>query len=142
MIFHKPVGINPTNDLTYIIINLSLLAIHVLLASMMLKTEVTDTGISIKFYPFHLKEKIISWSEMTEIQLVKYDGIKEYYGYGMRYLPKKGWCYTISGKFGIKLYLKNEKNILIGTHKEIELLNTLKELEYKDLIPREIKIKY
>jgi hypothetical protein len=142
MIFHKPVGINPMSDLTFIIINLFLLAMNLLLSSMILKTEVNDKGISIKFYPFHLKEKIISWSELSEIRFIKYDGIKEYYGYGMRYLPKKGWCYTISGNFGIKLYLKNGKNILIGTHKQTELLNTMKEIDYKDLIPKEIKINY
>ena len=142
MIFHKPVGINPTSDLTFIIINLFLLAINILLTSMTLKTEITNTGISIKFSPFHFKEKIISWSEIAKIRLIKYDRIKGYYGYGMRYLPKKGWCYTISGKFGIRIYLKNGKTILIGIHKEIELFDTLKELEYKELIPRNIRINY
>jgi hypothetical protein len=142
MIFHKPVGINPMGDLTFIIINLFLLAINLLLTSMILRTEVTDKGISIKFSPFHLKGKIISWSEIAEIRFIKYDGMKEYYGYGMRYLPKKGWCYTVSGEFAVKIYLKNGKNILIGTHKATELLNTMRELQYKDLIPLDIKIKY
>ncbi len=141
IIFHKPVGINQISDLTLIIINLFLLAMNFLLTSMMLKTEVSDKGISIKFYPFHFKERIIPWSEMAEIRFIKYDGIKEYFGYGMGYLPKKGWFYTISGNFGIKLYLKNGKNILIGTHKETELFMTLRELEYKDLIPEDIKIR-
>jgi hypothetical protein len=134
VIFHEPVGVNPTNDTTYIIINLFLLAINLLLNSLKLTTEINNSGISIKFTPYHLKERIIPWSEIKEIRIVKYDGFKKYYGYGMRYLPKKGWCYTISGNTGIKLDLRNGKEILIGTHKETELVNNLKELDYKDLI--------
>jgi hypothetical protein len=138
LIFHKPVGINPASDLALIIINLLFLAINLLLISIKLKTEISESGISIRFAPFRLKERIISWSEIKEIRIVKYDGIKEYYGYGLRYSPKKGWCYTISGNVGIKLYLRDGKNILIGTHRVNDLFHALNELAYQDLITRDI----
>ena len=140
VIFHKPIGINHSSDTILIAINLVILAINLLIISLNLKTEVTDSGISIKYTPYHLKERMTLWSEIKEIRVVRYDGIKEYYGYGLSYSHKRGWCYTISGTTGIRLYLKNGKTLLIGTHDGMEFLNTIRELQAKNLIPKELVI--
>ena len=72
-------------------------------------------------FPFHINTKTVEWSEVKKITVVKYDGIKEYFGFGFRYMPGKGWCYTITGDYGIRIVFTNEKRILIGTHKAKEL---------------------
>ena len=139
VIFHKPVGIQ-ISDNVFIAINLLILAINLLLNSLKLKTQIEDGGISIKYTPYHLKERILLWHDIIEIRFVKYDGFKEYSGYGLRYSRKMGWCYTISGNFGIRLYLRNGKTILIGTHKSVDIQNVIRELRDKKLIPNDILI--
>lgn len=78
MIFHKPWGPKPPSDNILFIMNLGLLGILLLLNSIKLKTIITDKHIAIKMYPVPIKERIISWSELKDIRVIKYDGIKEY----------------------------------------------------------------
>ena len=85
-------------------------------------------------FPFHIKKKNIEWSEIKKVKIVKYNGIKEYWGWGLRFMPGKGWCYTISGNHGIRLILLNEKKILIGTHRAVEISQIVDALENKGII--------
>jgi hypothetical protein len=138
VLFHKLVG----SDTALIAINLLLLGVNLLATSLRLRTEINNIGISIKYIPYHLKERITPWTEIKEIRAVRYDGIKEYHGYGIKYSSKRGWCYTISGNSGIRLYLKNGKTILIGTHNAIEFINSVQELQNKSMVPSDLIIYY
>ncbi len=79
----------------------------------------------IKFIPFHNTPRLIDWNEIEKLEVVKYDPIGDYGGWGIK--SKKGKkAYNVSGDIGLKLYLKNGKNILIGTQCEEELREYLK----------------
>ena len=134
IIFHKPWGTRPASDNMLIIINLGVGMINLLVLSMDLRTIITDKHIRFRFSPFHIREKMIEWSEIKEARVIKYDGMKEYWGYGVRYRSGKGWCYTISGQFGLRLVLKNEKRILIGTHQAREISQIIDDLKKRGII--------
>jgi hypothetical protein len=135
VIFQKPWGTKPAGDSTLIIINLGVLALNLLLVSINLRTVITDKYLSVRIFPFQIKDRIIKWCEIKKIKIIKYDGIRDYWGYGLRYMPGKGWCYTISGNLGIKLTLTDNKEILIGTHKTEEISQIIDELKIRGIIP-------
>jgi hypothetical protein len=134
VIFHKPWGTKPTSDLALIIINIGVLLLSLLLLSFNLRTVFTEKSISIRMFPVMIKDRIIKWNEIKRIKLIEYDGIKEYWGYGLRYMPGKGWCYTMPGKFGIKITLTSDKNILIGTHQVDQISQIIEDLKNRGII--------
>jgi hypothetical protein len=76
------------------------------------------------------------WSEIEDVSLVKYDGTRDYMGYGLRYSQKNGWCYTVSGTDGLRINLKTGRKILIGTHDRESLETVLKNLAYEGIVPK------
>jgi hypothetical protein len=134
LIFHKPWGERPASDNILIILNTGIGLINILMLSINLETEITERCIRFRFYPFHLKEKVIEWHDIKEARVIKYDGIKEYWGYGLRFCAGKGWCYTISGNDGLRLVLKNDKRILIGTHNAKEISHVIDELKARKIL--------
>ena len=101
----------------------------ILFFSFNLKTLITEQYISFRFFPLQTRMKIIYWEEVKNVSVIKYDGMKEYWGFGLKYMPGKGWCYTMPGHNGIKLTLTSGKTILIGTHMAEEvtqIINVLK----------------
>ena len=131
---NKPWGTKPAGDLTLIIINLGNVLLIALLFSFNLKTKINEESIRFKFSPLHIRTRSISWKQVKSVRMIKYDGIKEYWGYGLRYMPGKGWCYTMPGEYAILLFLKNGKKTLIGTHKTSEITQILRFLKSKEIV--------
>jgi hypothetical protein len=134
IVFDLPWGIKPASDLALIIINLGILLFILFLASFNLKTAINENCISFKFSPLQINMRTIHWKQVKSVRISKYDGIKEYWGYGLRYMPGKGWCYTMPGKYAIKLFLNNGRRILIGTHMPEEISQILHDLKNNGII--------
>lgn len=79
-----------------------------------LYTRIDSEGVHYRFFPFHFRWRTISWAEISKKEIRQYSPWSEYGGWGMRW-GKSGWAYTISGKSGLQLILKNNKKLLIGT---------------------------
>ncbi|MBO7316230.1 MAG: hypothetical protein J6U44_03590 [Paludibacteraceae bacterium] len=95
-----------------------------------LETEISQEGISVRFFPFHLKKNFFSWEEIEKISVREYSPLLEYGGWGIR-RGKSGGAYNVKGNIGLQLVLKNGKKILIGTQKAEELKQILAERENK-----------
>jgi hypothetical protein len=112
--------------LSWCIIFILSLGILFLFHKLHLTTQVTKEGISIKFFPFHLKPKFYEWGNIENCQIRKYSPILEYGGWGIRHgFRKSGIAYNVSGNMGLQLMVNNKGKILIGTQKPQELENTL-----------------
>lgn len=83
-----------------------------------LKTKITGNGIYVTYFPFVRKWKKFPVQEINKYEIRRYRAMLEYGGYGMKKRRKAGEAYSISGKIGLQLYLKNGKKILIGTQKK------------------------
>lgn len=92
------------------IINLPLLA---LLIFTKLIVFIGAEGISFQLQPFQLKLKTITWDQVIEAKVTKYNPMGDYGGWGLK-RGKKGLAYTISGNYGIYLEMKMGKNIMVG----------------------------
>jgi hypothetical protein len=120
----EPFGTNPASN-TGLIIGSALIIIFtlstcILFASVKLNTVIDEGGISYRFYPFHLRFRVIRWEEIEKYEVVKYHPLADYGGWGIRY-GKGGKAYNVSGDRGLTLDLKNGKHLMLGTQKEEEL---------------------
>jgi hypothetical protein len=100
-----------------------------------LQTQIDTEGISLKFSPFHLKDKQIKWKEVKQARITTYSALKEFGGWG----PGKGWkkskvAYNVWGTTGLELTLNNGDIIMIGTNNKEQLTEYLLQLKYKNHI--------
>jgi len=134
LIKHQPYGNHPMNDngliLSFTLVTLLFLLLISLFMALRLLTTIDDKGISYRFFPFHFKYYHINWDEIEKAEVVQYNPIRDYGGWGIRY-SRKGKAYNVSGDMGLALTLKNGKHLLIGTQKEQEMkvcLSNFKEI--------------
>lgn len=90
------------------------LALPALFASAHLRTEVRGDGIRIRFFPFHVRWRSWSYSEIESLEAREYSPLGEFGGWGIRIAPQ-GWAYNVSGRLGIQVVLQSGQRILIGT---------------------------
>jgi hypothetical protein len=128
IILHKPWGQKPIPDESLIAINISCLAGLLLLNSINLKTVITEKHILFKMTPFQIKDKVINWTEVKDISIIKYDGTRDY-RYGLRF-------YTVLGIYGIRIILNNETKIFIGTHREKDIAQIINDLRTRGVISK------
>ncbi|MGJ1389294.1 hypothetical protein ACR78F_02890 [Sphingobacterium spiritivorum] len=100
------------------------LALVLFFVAIKLRTEINDNGIYVDFKPF-LWNKTYRFEDIHTYKVVKYS-IFDYGGWGMR-ISSAGIAYTTKGKYGLKLALKNGRQILIGTQRPEELSKIMDE---------------
>lgn len=105
---------------------LTLTLTSVLFGIMKLETSIDINGISVRFFPFHLKKKHFNWDQLESCFIRTYNPIIEYGGWGIRKtFSGKGTAYNVKGKNGLQLVFKNGDRLMIGTQKSEELKETL-----------------
>ncbi|WP_346863236.1 hypothetical protein [uncultured Draconibacterium sp.] len=97
---------------------LFIVAVLIVLLLTRLKTKIRNNEILVAYPPFKRKWLKITADEIERFEIRKYRAIREYGGYGFRSKRRIGQAYIISGNFGLQLYLKNGKKLLIGTQKK------------------------
>ena len=95
-----------------------------------LRTKVNSEGLHYQFFPFHLKSHTIKTEEIVKVEALQYKPIAEYGGWGIRY-GFKGKAYNTTGNLGVKVHLKNGRNILFGSQKHKDLAKALKQIKKK-----------
>ena len=120
LILKEAFGDHPMSDIRLIVFSLSIYSLIVFLLIIKLKTEITSSEITIRFYPL-LKKKVY-WHEIESAKVVNYGFVG---GWGIRLWTAYGTVYNIKGKMGLAIKMKDGKKILIGTQKEIELKSVI-----------------
>jgi len=101
---------------------------NVIILCTKLETEINQNSISYQFKPFHRKPRVIELGDISEIYLRQFKPYKEYGGYGIQRKLKYGQSFTVSGRSGLQIIIKNGKKILIGTQKPKEIETIVKKL--------------
>jgi hypothetical protein len=91
--------------------------VSVLLFKLELKTRIDQDSLCFSYYPF-IKEKKYSFNDLASLEVIEYNGLLEYGGWGIKW-NGNSWSYTTSGKYGILVKTSNKK-ILLGTQKPRE----------------------
>lgn len=122
----EPFGNNPMPD-TGLYIAIALMALlTVALYNMKLSLRITKEGVEYRLFPFHLKYRHILSEEIESIEVVTYNAITEFGGWGLRTSwSGKGKAYTLSGDKALRIGRKGKSAILIGTDNHEELRESL-----------------
>lgn len=94
-----------------------------------LVTRIDALGIHYRFFPLQVQFRTISWKEIEEIYIREYDALSEYGGWGVKF-GNYGRAYTVKGRYGLQLELSDDRSILLGTQKPIELERLILHLLY------------
>lgn len=130
----KPWGSQPAPDSVLIGINIMVFILILLLFVTNLRTSITNNYICFRLFPLQLKRRVIHWPRVLHVQMVKYNGVNEYWGYGIKFSPGRGWSYALSGNYGIRITLRGGEKLLIGTHKPEELYKAIEMLEKEKIL--------
>jgi hypothetical protein len=115
LVLGEPFGNNPAPDaLLVVMLILFGIGFPLLFMRARLDSEVTTTGIRIRFFPFHLRYREWRFDEIDSIEARAYSPLGEFGGWGIR-LGFRGIAYNVTGNLGIQLELLNGRRILIGT---------------------------
>jgi len=110
-----------------IFISLIIMAsVWVLFLLLRLETQITDAGITVRFFPFHLKSLHFPWAETEQVYVREYSPLGEFGGWGLRY-GLDVQAYNVSGNQWIQIVFKDGKKLLIGTNKPAEAAAALKQ---------------
>lgn len=133
-----PYGSKPMPDAVLIIIFVFILlltvALNGLFLTLKLITEVTDEGLSYRFPPLIMKNRIIPKGEISKYTIRKYSPIREYGGWGIRWgSGRTGNAYNVKGNMGLQLQLRNGKKVLFGTQRPEAFLAAVEKLKKQPL---------
>ncbi|WP_163326078.1 hypothetical protein [Draconibacterium mangrovi] len=109
-----------------------MVVIFILMFRAKLKTKVTADKLSVCFPPLVRKWKDIYPSEIEKYELRQYHPKREYGGRGIKRRLRKGSAWTVAGRIGLQLYMKNGKKFLIGTQKRQALEHAMQKLMEKE----------
>ena len=118
--------VSPPTTISFLISFVVGMLLPVLFWQMKLTTRITEEGIYVRFFPFHLNEKFFAWDTITSSSVRTYSPLMEYGGWGIKYSFKgNGLVYNTAGNVGLQLYFKEGDPILIGTQKGEEIKQVL-----------------
>ncbi|MDQ7778761.1 MAG: DUF6141 family protein, partial [Planctomycetota bacterium] len=124
IVLGKSFGTKPAPDaMLWLVVLFCGIGLPWFLVSCRLVTEVRSDHIYVRFHPFWPRR--IRFNEIKRCSARTYSPLREYGGWGLKWMPGSGWAYNMSGNRGIQLELETGKRILIGTQKPEEFLAAL-----------------
>ncbi len=129
MVLTDDKGIQDEDIITLISISIIFTGLIVWFRRLVLQTSVTEQGIKIHYRGLFTKKNFPK-ADILKAELVTYDPLWNYGGWGLRYSSKRGWCYNVAGDKGLKLTMSNGKVVMIGTQKTDELNSALTSMHY------------
>ncbi|MBP1929505.1 hypothetical protein J2741_002052 [Methanolinea mesophila] len=122
IVFGESPGSNPAPDWAVIVIwGIFGVIFPIWFVMMKLETLVTSEGLAFRFFPLHLKWRVIPFSEIEYAEAVTYHPLREFGGWGIRFGWRGGMAYNIQGDRGVRITKNNGKKILLGSGRAEEL---------------------
>ncbi|HLO44918.1 MAG TPA: hypothetical protein VK175_11350 [Leadbetterella sp.] len=118
-------GEHPLSNLGVMGLGLLLLVVLALFWYMRLETIITENGVYVQLFPFHLRKRYIAWERVQQCYVRQYKPLREFGGWGIRY-GFAGKAYNVAGNEGLQLVYGSNEKLLIGTQKSEELEEVLK----------------
>ncbi|PHS67053.1 MAG: hypothetical protein COB12_05200 [Flavobacterium sp.] len=123
LIIGEEFGSKPMSNVGLILFSVFIYLLIAFFYFLQLKTKITSEEISFTFFP--LASNNVKWEDISETKIVNYGFVG---GWGIRFWTPYGTVYNTKGKIGLAIEMKNGSKFLIGTQKESELKNVLKEI--------------
>ncbi len=121
----KAFGSNPAPDLIiWLLWAVFGLLFPLFFLSLHMTTDLTPECLHIRFFPFYRRSILLS--EIEKLEVREYNPIRDYGGWGVRFSPKHGTAYNVSGNRGVQLVLKSGRRVLIGSQEPDRLADALR----------------
>ena len=104
-------------------------ALPLLFYLLKLIVKVTDSGISIRYFP--LLSRVIPLKDIKRIEVRQFRPFRDYGGRGIRFSSDKGLAYFVNGNQGVWIELKDGEKLLIGSQRAEELLDLIQRRQGK-----------
>ncbi len=75
---------------------------------------INDTEIRVRQSPFHRKDRVFPWTDVTTAIYRPMSPMGEFGGWGIRYNMNGAWGYVLGGDRGIELHLANGKKRIVS----------------------------
>lgn len=117
-----PFGDHALPDGLLVVMALLMAAGTYLFTRMRLETRVDDSGIALRFAPWHSSHKRYGWDAVKACRVRRYQALWEHGGWGLRgSFNGRVQAYTTAGDQGLELELTTGRTVLIGTRRPREL---------------------
>jgi len=125
IVIGTPFGSKPAPDImVWIIFILVGIGLPGFFCALKMVTDVRSDMIHVRFFPF--VSRSIYFRDIATYKVIEYRPIRQFGGWGIRWSPRSGLAYNVSGNKGLQLELLNNKKILVGTQKPEEFAGALK----------------
>lgn len=120
----NPVGTNPAPDLViWILTGVAGVLLPAFIFALRLVIEVHPGDLVLRYMP--LWSRRIALADIRSVKARRYRPIAEYWGWGIRYMPGRGWVWSVSGDLGVQLQLDGAHPLLIGTDRPEALADAI-----------------
>jgi hypothetical protein len=100
-------------------------ALMILFYSTRLVVRVDVDGVHVRFWPFSRLD--VPHHRIVNVEATDYDPVGEFGGWGIKGPAGRwGWCYTVSGRRGVRIELENRHRLLIGSQRADELAEAIR----------------
>ena len=116
----------------WLALSMAALGILLLLAIMRLHIRLENNVLRYKLWPLMRNFKQLPLDQIQELEHGPYRPIREFGGWGLRYsLRGNKAAISIYGNRGVRLHLKNKKQLLLGTSKDSALAGAIQKAMQK-----------
>lgn len=124
IILGQPYGSNPGPDwMIWLVLVLVGIGFPALFLTMRLIVTVRGDQITIRYKPFTTRR--IGFEEIESCEARTYKPIKEYAGWGIKGWSVERMSYSVSGKDGVELTLRDGNRVMIGSRKAQQLAEAI-----------------
>ena len=125
-----PFGNHPMSNMGFLLFFSGYMLFLIFFISISLETKIFEEGISVRFFPIQLKPIFFKWEDITKVEIVTYNPILEYGGWGYRgFNFNRKRALNIAGNKGVKITFNDGKSLLIGTQKKDDVQKILSTIE-------------
>lgn len=118
LFLRKPFGNNPAPDWIMLVLLVVFgIIFPIFLYSLKMVTVVRKDGLYIRFYPFHFSFKCFPTTTIQSYEVLTYNPIRDYGGWGIRY-GLKGTAYNAKGNRGVRFEFVDGgivKRLMVGS---------------------------
>jgi hypothetical protein len=125
VIFGQPVGDHPPPYWAHwLILAFAGIGLPWLIYALRMTTTVSRDLLVVRYWPFVTRR--IPVVEIGSFAACQYRPIRDFGGWGIRWAGKRGMAYSMYGKEGVQLELRNGHKILVGSQQAAQLETVLK----------------
>jgi hypothetical protein len=127
VVFGQSLGTRPASTGAMWFIALAAgLGVPVLVWAMRLIVDVRPSGVVLRYFPLPFARRRVDAARIRTVEPRRYRPMAEYLGWGIRYMPGRGWVWSISGDRGVQLEMQDGRRLPIGSARPEELADAIR----------------